>query len=121
MEYVNCNCSHKIEQVLNELKGLIKKSNPEPVSETAAKDKLNCKQAIAFLSEHGYPVSKSSLYKLTSGKKIPYSKFGKHNLFDVQELLEWCKARTTSPTQQQNQSLQALIKHSQQKIQKNGK
>ena len=41
-------------------------------------------------------LSKSSVYKLTSSRKIPHYKKGKRLIFDRREILEWLKSNKVS-------------------------
>lgn len=58
---------------------------------------LNIGQAVEFLQNHGYPTSRSSLYKLTSTNRIPHRKFGKWLIFQPDELLKWAEIHTKNP------------------------
>lgn len=51
-------------------------------------------QAIAFLKENGYELSKSKLYKLTSSGQVPFRNFGRRLIFSRKELLEWVEKQT---------------------------
>lgn len=57
-------------------------------------DRLNKEQALTFLNEQGYHVSESTLYKLTSTKKIPFKNFGRRLIFSRKELLKWVESQT---------------------------
>lgn len=57
-------------------------------------DNLNLNDAINFLKRNGYPISKSTLYKLTSGSAIPFYRFGHRLVFKISELEDWCKSKT---------------------------
>jgi len=59
-------------------------------------DTCSLMQAIAFLKENGYELSKSKLYKLTSSGQIPFRHFGRRLIFSREELLEWVKRETVS-------------------------
>lgn len=59
-------------------------------------DTCSLMQAIAFLHENGYQLSKSKLYKLTSTQQIPFRHFGRRLIFSREELLEWVKGQTIS-------------------------
>lgn len=58
---------------------------------------LTIGQAVEFLQNHGYPTSRSSLYKLTSTNRIPHRKFGKWLIFQPDELLKWAEIHTKNP------------------------
>ncbi|UUF15200.1 MULTISPECIES: helix-turn-helix domain-containing protein [Flavobacterium] len=51
--------------------------------------RLSTNEAIKFIREQGFPISKSKLYKLTSEGKIPHEKFGMRVLFKKDNLVSW--------------------------------
>lgn len=53
----------------------------------AIKEVLTSEEAAAYLG-----ITKSALYKLTMGRKIPFYKSAKLCYFDRAELIEWMKA-----------------------------
>ena len=53
----------------------------------AVKEVLTSEEAAAYLG-----ITKSALYKLTMGRKIPFYKSAKLCYFDRQEIIEWMKA-----------------------------
>lgn len=59
-------------------------------------DTCSMEQAIEFLAEHGYRLSKSKLYKLTSTRQIPFRYFGRRLVFSREELLAWVERQTVS-------------------------
>lgn len=52
---------------------------------------LDINEAVTFLNEQGYKITKSSLYKMTSTRKIPFSKFLGKLVFETKELITWCE------------------------------
>ena len=52
---------------------------------------MDINDAVAFLNEQGYKMTRSTLYKLTSTRKIPHSKFLGKLVFETKELLTWCE------------------------------
>lgn len=52
---------------------------------------MDINDAVAFLNEQGYKITRSTLYKLTSTRKIPHSKFLGKLVFETKELLTWCE------------------------------
>ena len=54
---------------------------------------MSLEQALKFLNEQGYPISKSRLYKLTPDRKIPHRKFANRLVFTSRELLLWCERK----------------------------
>ena len=60
--------------------------NIERITMLAAKNVLNLEDASYITG-----ISKSTLYKMTSLRKIPYYKNGKYLFFDRKELEDWMK------------------------------
>ena len=58
------------------------------------KENLSPAEAVEYLSELGFPTTRSSLYNLTFRNKIPYRKIGKRTVFTRQELSQWVEKRT---------------------------
>jgi len=91
--YTALNVHEKIDLLLEQIeaiKGLLEKNQPP----TASPQTLNLENAIAFMANEGYPLSKSSFYKLTSTSGIPFRRFGGKLMFDRDELLQWCKSKS---------------------------
>ena len=60
--------------------------NPDP----PLKSKLNIDEALSYMNEKGYSISKSTIYKRTMEKTIPFHRFGKRKIiFDIDELDQW--------------------------------
>lgn len=57
-------------------------------------DSCSFVQALEFLNERGYTISKSSLYKLTASNGIPHRRFKSRLVFSRKELLAWVEAQT---------------------------
>lgn len=57
-------------------------------------DTLTLTKALALLSEHGYPMSKAKLYKLTASRNIPCRKFGQKLVFSRKDILSWAENQT---------------------------
>ena len=76
----------------------VQKSLPAPQEERPRQfpDTCSMEQAILFLAEHGYRISKSKLYKLTSIRQIPFRYFGRRLVFSRDELLAWVETQTVS-------------------------
>lgn len=51
---------------------------------------LSLDDAIIFLASQGYKLSKSAIYKKTSNRTIPFTRFNGKLLFKTQDLLIWC-------------------------------
>ncbi|MEA5080873.1 MAG: helix-turn-helix domain-containing protein [Dysgonamonadaceae bacterium] len=59
-------------------------------TESEQKNTMNLNEAIKYINENGYPISKSTLYKKTSEHSIPFKRFGgKKIVFDKLDLDEW--------------------------------
>lgn len=76
----------------------------------------NCcvEQALAFLSENGYKLSKSRLYKMTANKQLPFRYFGRRIVFSRTELLQWIDGQTT-PSSNSDQTLLAIAESARKK------
>jgi len=57
-------------------------------------DTITLSDTLALLCEHGYPMSKAKLYKLTATSEIPCRKFGQKLVFSRKELLHWAENQT---------------------------
>ena len=58
------------------------------------KKRLNLDEAVAYLNESGVPISKSTVYKHTMVKTIPFSRFGDRRIvFNVEDLDRWVEDR----------------------------
>ena len=66
---------------LQEIKDLLAEVQGSP------KEVLTSDEAAAYLG-----ISKSALYKLTMGRKIPFYKSAKLCYFDRQEIIDWMKS-----------------------------
>lgn len=58
-------------------------------------DTIDFNSTLKLINEHGYKMTKSQLYKLTSRNAIPYMKFGNKLVFSNKEILEWLRNKTT--------------------------
>jgi len=64
-------------------------SNLNSTTEQSSKSNLlNVSKLSEFLG-----LSRSTIYKLTMGRRIPYFKRGKFIYFDEEEIIEWIKLR----------------------------
>lgn len=51
---------------------------------------LSVNEAVKYLQSLGLPIHKSSLYKMTMEKTIPFKRFGEHRIvFQADELKSW--------------------------------
>lgn len=63
--------------------------------EKESANSLTLDAAAEFLTERGYPTSKTKIYRLTSKGKIPFGKYGNRLVFSKSELLVWAEKNTT--------------------------
>lgn len=60
---------------------------------------LSLNEATDYLNELGYPVKKSTMYKLTATNEIPFLRFGGRKIvFRPDQLEEWAEAQLTDPS-----------------------
>lgn len=71
-------------------------SSPHSLAPTTQSipDRCNKTQALEFLNEQGYKISKSQLYKKTAAKEIPFKTFGRQLIFSRKQLLNWVESQT---------------------------
>lgn len=56
--------------------------------------------ALNYLNELGYPIGKSTLYKLTADRAIPFKRFGQRKIvFNSEELEVWAESKLTDVNQ----------------------
>ena len=78
------------------LKQVAANTKAEAAAESARKLKMNIDEALIYLNEQGYPISKSTMYKHTMAGTIPFSRFGERKIiFDLNELDQWISKRLT--------------------------
>lgn len=80
----------KVEQLLSEvqeLKEIILKGITVPKEYPRY---LSIEDAISWLADQGLTISKSTLYKYTSKRLIPFTTFNAHIVFEAKELNTWC-------------------------------
>lgn len=75
-----------IERMISELQ------RPEKVSEPEPQDRIGLNEALKVTG-----LSKSSIYKLTHERKIPFEKYGIKLVFSRRQLAEWVEENTISP------------------------
>lgn len=78
-------------------------------------DTMTLDSALAFLSEHGYPMSKAKLYKLTASEDIPCRKFGQKLVFSRKDLLQWAE-KQTKPKSNKEETLLNLARSARRKL-----
>ncbi|HEU4790074.1 MAG TPA: helix-turn-helix domain-containing protein [Flavobacterium sp.] len=80
--------------------------------------RLSINEAVKFLLEKGFPVSKSKLYKLTSEGKIPFEKFGMRVLFKQDKLIDWIENEMNLSTKTDSKYVMTLANSARKKINK---
>lgn len=89
----NCQVfSEKIDCLMESLHS-IKSSLPIEERTGVYLENLNLNSAINYLNENGFPISKSTIYKLTCKSAIPFYRFGCRLVFKKSELEDWCKSK----------------------------
>lgn len=78
-------------------------------------DSITLDGAIIYLEEHGYPVSKAKMYKLTSSEEIPCRKFGQKLVFSRKDLLFWAQAQS-KPKNSKLEAIQTLAENAKRKL-----
>ncbi len=73
----------KLDQVIGMLSNRVEK--PEEIPKF-----LNVENALQYFQRIGYPMKKSTLYKLSAAGKIPFRKDGSILVFITAELDDWC-------------------------------
>lgn len=59
---------------------------------------LSRPEAAAFLTEHGFPISKNTLQKMaTTGGGPTYRIFGHRALYTPDDLIAWAEAKLSAP------------------------
>ena len=84
---------------LQEIKNLLQEVQGSP------KEVLTSDEAAAYLG-----ISKSALYKLTMGRKIPFYKSAKLCYFDRQEIIDWMKAHKVATQEELDAQAKEIIK-----------
>lgn len=74
----------------NDLEEMLRKASSSSREMPARKSIMNVNEAVKYLNDSGYKISKSTIYKHTMDGTIPFQRFGKRRLvFRTQELDEW--------------------------------
>ena len=84
---------------LQEIKNLLQEVQGSP------KEVLTSDEAAAYLG-----ISKSALYKLTMGRKIPFYKSAKLCYFDRQEIINWMKAHRVATQEELQAQAKQIVK-----------
>ena len=84
---------------LQEIKNLLQEVQGSP------KEVLTSDEAAAYLG-----ISKSALYKLTMGRKIPFYKSAKLCYFDRQEIIDWMKSNRVATQEELAAKAKEIVK-----------
>ena len=84
---------------LQEIKNLLQEVQGSP------KEVLTSDEAAAYLG-----ISKSALYKLTMGRKIPFYKSAKLCYFDRQEIIDWMKSHRVATQEELDAKAREIVK-----------
>lgn len=80
------------------------KSKVEVKPDPPLKSKLNIDEALSYMNEKGYSISKSTIYKRTMEKTIPFHRFGKRKIiFDIDELDQWISKQLSGSADKVNE------------------
>jgi len=79
------------EEITEIIKSAIEETLPPKAPKNSDIDTMNLPAALELLQEHGYKLSKCSLYRLTAMDLIPYMKLGGRLVFSRRELIDWLK------------------------------
>lgn len=60
-------------------------------------DRINLTDAVEFLTEQGFPITRNTLYNLVFKRDIPFAKCGRRTIFSKKELLQWLDNRIVRP------------------------
>ncbi len=93
-----------VQQAVKKVLPIVTEDKPQKIPDTCSVE-----QALSFLLENGYQLSKSKLYKMTAEKLLPFRYFGRRIIFSRDELLKWMQQQTI-PSSGANETLQALAK-----------
>ena len=85
---------------LQEIKNLL-----QEVQQGSPKEVLTSDEAAAYLG-----ISKSALYKLTMGRKIPFYKSAKLCYFDRQEIIDWMKSNRVATQEELAAKAKEIVK-----------
>ncbi|MFV0419079.1 MAG: helix-turn-helix domain-containing protein [Dysgonomonas sp.] len=107
------------EQLDEIVQNAIKKVLPNNKEDKPQKipDACSVEQALSFLLENGYKLSKSKLYKMTADKLLPFRYFGRRIIFSRSELLKWVEQETI-PSSHANETLLAIAESARKKSRK---
>ena len=101
------NLFEKVDYLLNSVEKIhfiIAKKNPvKPPPKN-----LTIEGTILFLKEKGLIVSKSSIYKMTSAKSIPFKRFGNRLIFNEEELSMWIETQFKTEYQSKAESTKII-------------
>lgn len=83
------NLPETIDLIYRELLELKKEFKPKEITKQYSSF-LSVDKAIELIRDQGLTISKSTLYKYTSKKTIPFTTFNAYIVFEAKELRTWC-------------------------------
>ncbi len=83
------NLPETIDLIYRELLELKKEFKPKEITQQYSSF-LSVDKAIEFIRDQGLTISKSTLYKYTSKRLIPFTTFNAHIVFEAKVLKTWC-------------------------------
>lgn len=83
------NLPETIDLIYRELLKLKKEFKPKEVTKQYSSF-LSVDKAIEFIKDQGLTLSKSTIYKHTSNRSIPFTTFNGRIVFESKELKTWC-------------------------------
>lgn len=85
-------------------------------NEASNSDTMTLDDAVIFISAHGLPTTRSSVYAHINRGTIPYRKIGKRLAFSKRELLEWIETRTTRPKVDKSEAVMHIARSATRKM-----
>lgn len=73
-------------------------------------DRLSLDEAVEFLKEQKFSVTRSSLYNRIHQQTIPYQKIGRRVFFSKKELNKWLNSQTVTPDLNMSQAVTRIAK-----------
>ena len=77
-----------------DLEEILKKASMSAEGTEPRKSALNIDEAVQYLNDSGFKISKSTVYKNTMDGTIPFQRFGKRRLvFKADDLDQWLESK----------------------------
>ena len=81
---------------------------PENIGKNEFPNQMTHQQAVEYLTSMGHPITRATLYRLSSTGGIPYSKCGKRNIYSRQALDSWI-AENLQKVEPQQDKMRSII------------